>query len=175
MRRRGYISAFLQPDSTLTLPHHDQRPLSPPLQHQTLPFPNPPPPSPLAFTYLSIDPYDETLDSHETMSQVPEPPHTNGNDTEVPDFEDQLIAGVDLYTILTKAQENLLTTRNLGRCGAIPGVQGTYAATRINGWPSHTMAWWCYKKEMEAKDFIRSAGAWWQESSSPTLLEHFFS
>ena len=36
-------------------------------------------------------------------------------------------------------------------------------------------AWQCYKEEMEAKDFVRSARAWWQELSSPTLLEHFFS
>ena len=104
-----------------------------------MPFPDPLPPSPLAFAYLSINPYDETLDSHETISQVPEPPHANGNDTKVPDFEDQLIAGVDLCTILTEAQENLLKKRNLGCCGAVPGVQGTYAATRINGWPLHTM------------------------------------
>src|SRR5258708_34531568 len=106
MRRRGYISAFLQPDSTLTLPHHDQQPLSPPLQHQTLPFPDPPPPSPLAFAYLSIDPYDKTLDSHETISQDPKPPHTNGNDTKDPNFEHHLILGMDLYTILTEAHEN---------------------------------------------------------------------
>ena len=126
----------------------------------------------LAFAYPLIDPYDETWDPHEITFQIPEQPLTNGNDT---NFEDQLISGVNLYTILAEAQETLLKTRNLGHCGAIPSVQATYTATKINGWPLCTTAWQHYKKETEAKDFVRSARALWQESSSPTLLEHFFS
>ena len=101
-------------------------------QHQTSPFPDPLPPTTPAYAYLSIDPYNETSDSHETTFQIPKQPLTNGNDS---NFEDQLTSGVDLF--LPKPKK-VFETRNLGHCGAIPGAHQHHIPPQVlSGIQSH--------------------------------------
>ncbi len=91
--------------------------------------------------------------------------------TKTPSFTE-----VDFYTLLAAAYTNLVKSGNLSHCGTIPGVKGTYLATKVNGQALHTMEWWHRKKNMAAKAHILKAEMQWQQShNSPMLLEHFFS
>ena len=90
--------------------------------------------------------------------------------------KDPSFTEVDFYTLLAAAYTNLVKSGNLGHCGTIPGVKGTYSATKVNGQASHTMEWWHWKKNMAAKAHVLKAEMQWQQShNSPMLLEHFFS
>lgn len=158
-----------------------QRLLSPSPDHSNAPSPDASLPSTPTSDYPLVDPYDSASDSDENSpsTQFSQQPLAKNNDDERPhttNTKDPSFTEADFYTLLAAAYTNLVKSGSLSRRGAVPGVKGTYSATKVNGQASRTTEWRRQKKDMAAKAHVLEAEMQWQQShNSPVLLEHFFS
>ena len=178
MRIKEYISQFIFECSLLTVKSNCQPRPNPHREDSTPHSPDNSLLPELILTYPLVHPYDCTSDCDDIPSgngsKSVHDPANSDDSTETPSLEDPSLSEADLYKLLAEAQANLVKTGHLNRRGAIPGVKGTYAATKVNGQPSRTTEWRRRKSTCVAKDFITEADKRHNLSRSPVLLKHFF-